>query len=427
LWTLHESISTADMSMIRRIAAYILLTSVYGLTYLLALLGSIIPRWRWKATGRIMVTGTFHNPGWYMSHVIPLSRSGVKEVILVIDEPQLPLDKVRFVCPPRWVSRLVSRAGAKVIWMIIAGFRYRPDLYMGYHVAPGACTALVAGKLLGRPSCCQMTAGPVEIIGGGFEAIESVGGALGRPSKLIERMALAVVRLFDLIVVRGRRGKEYIESQDMKGSVAIITGSVNGRLQPAEDDREIHLVFVGRLSPVKQVHQFIAIVDAVCRIVPSVRAAIVGDGPLMANLRAYAEELGLTDNIEFLGKRNSAEAILARSKIFVLTSKSEGLSIAMAEAMAAGVVPVVANVGELGDLVVDGVNGYLIEPNDISEHAKKVTSLLQDHALWAQYSRKAIEAARTHCDIEIISKKWRQHLRDAVSKSSGCPVQDVWN
>jgi glycosyltransferase involved in cell wall biosynthesis len=422
-----QSNTPDGISMIRRVAAFILLTSVYSITYLVALLGSIIPRRRWKPTGRIMVTGTFHHSNWYLSHIAPLARSGLKEVILVIDEPQMPLDKVRFVCPPRWVSRLVSRAGAKAIWMIFAGLRYKPDLYMGFHLAPGACSALVAGRLLGRPSCYQMTGGPIVIIGGGFGAIESVGGVLGRPSKLIERMALAVVRLFDLIVVRGRGAKKYIEAQDIKGSVAIITGSVNGHLQLPQEEREIHLVFVGRLSPVKQVHQFIAIVDAVCRIVPSVRATIVGDGPLMANLRAYAEELGLTDNIEFLGKRNSAEAILARSKIFVLTSKSEGLSIAMAEAMAAGVVPVVADVGELGDLVADGVNGYLIEPNNIGEHARKVTSLLQDPALWAQYSRKAIEAAREHCDIEVISKKWRQHLRDAVSKSSGCPVQDVWN
>jgi len=205
-----------------------LLTSVYGFTWLVAVLSGVIPRRPWKPTGRIMVTGTFHNPGWYMSHVIPLSRSGVKEVILVVDEPQLPLERVRFVCPPKWVSRLLSRAGAKAIWMILAGLRYRPDLYMGYHIAPGACSALVAGKLLGRPSCYQMVAGPVEVMGGGVDAIESMGAILGRPSKLIETTALAVVRLFDLIVVRGSRAKEYLEAQDVKGSIALITGSVNG-------------------------------------------------------------------------------------------------------------------------------------------------------------------------------------------------------
>jgi len=415
------------MNIVRKAAAYILLISVYGFTYLAALLGSIIPRRPWKPTGRIMVTGTFFNPNWYLSHVTPLSRSGVKEVILVVDEPQLPLEKVRFVCPPSWVSRLLSRAGAKAIWMIIAGLRYRPDLYMGYYLAPGACSALVAGKLLGRPSCYQMTGGPVEIIGGGFATVESIEAALGRPSRLIEMMAVKVVRQFELVVVRGNRAKEFLVSKGIRQSVAIITGSVNSCLQLQQNNRDIHLIFVGRLTLIKQIHQFIAIVDAISRVMPSVRAAIVGDGPLMVELKSKAGRLGLTDNIEFYGKIKDVEKILAHSRIFLLTSKSEGMSIAMAEAMSAGVVPVVADVGELSDLVIDGVNGYLIEPNNINEYAVKCMSLLQDHALWTQHSRKAVEAARKHCDIEVISEKWRQHLRDAVSQASDHCPKDVLN
>ncbi|HUU17722.1 MAG TPA: glycosyltransferase [Sedimentisphaerales bacterium] len=415
------------MSIIRKAAAHILLISVYGFTYIVALLGSIIPRRPWRPTGRIMVTGTFHNPNWYLSHVTPLSRSGINEVILVVDEPQLPLERVSFVCPPRWISRLLSRAGAKAIWMIIAGIRYRPDLYMGYHIAPGACSALVAGKLLGRPSCYQMTGGPVEIIGGGFGAIESVGNSLGRPSKLIETLALAVVRLFDLIVVRGGRAKKYLESQNIKGIIAIITGSVNGHLKSPRADRGIHSVFVGRLVPIKQVEQFITIVEAVAHRIPSVRAAIVGDGPLLENMKAKTSRLGLTDNIEFLGKQKDVKAVLDCSKTFVLTSKSEGLSIAMIEAMTSGVVPVVADVGELRDLVTNGVNGYLVEPNRIDEYTKKVISLLQDPALWEKYSLRAIEAAKIHCDVATVSKKWQQNLQNVVSKASGVNTQKAIN
>ena len=410
----------------QKAAAYILLTSVYSFTYLVAFLGSIIPRRRWTPTGRIIVTGTFHNPNWYLSHVTPLARSGVKEVILVVDDPQLPLERVRFVCPPRWVVRLLSRAGAKAIWMIIAGFRYRPDLYMGYHLAPGACSALLAGKLLGRPSCYQMTAGPVEIIGGGFKSPEGVSNALGH-SRLIEKMALAVVRLFDLVVVRGNKAREYAGAQNTKGTVAIITGSIQRCRHLHQADRQIHLVFVGRLSPAKQVNQFIEIVDAVKRVMPNVRAAIVGEGPIMGELQDYSKQLELTDNIEFLGKRKHVEAILGRSKVFMLNSQSEGLSIALIESMAAGAVPVVADVGELGDLVIDGVNGYLIEPNNIHEYTKKALALLQDQALWEICSSRAIEAARSLCDIEVVSEKWRQHLREVISQASGHCLQEVMN
>ena len=118
---------------------------------------------------------------------------------------------------------------------------------------------------------------------------------------------------------------------------------------------------------------------------------------------------------------------MASSKVFVMTSKTEGMSIAMAEAMACGVVPVVADVGELGDLVTDNVNGYLVKPNNIDEYAKKVISLLQDQVLWEKYSNRAIEVARSYCDVKIITKKWHQNLNDVVYQASGHVIQEVVN
>lgn len=413
------------MSVIRRTTAYFIIVSVYGFTYLVALLGSLIPHRRWKPNGRIMVTGTFHNPGWYLSHVAPLARSGVKEVILVIDDPQSPLEKVRFVCPPKWLARLISRAGAKAVWMIVAGLHYRPDLYMGYHIAPGACTALVAGKLLGRPACYQMTAGPVEIIGGGIGAVESIGAMLGRHSKIIESMALALLKQFDLVVVRGRKAEEFLVAHNIKGNKAIITGSIETRRKTRQIDRDIHLVFVGRLAPIKQVDQFIAIVKSVSCVIPSVKAAVVGDGPLMDDMKAEVECLGLSGNIQFHGKTKEVESILSRSKVFVLTSESEGLSIAMAEAMASGVVPVVADVGELSDLVVDGVNGYLIEPNNVNAYTEKIIPLLREPAFWTRHSHAAIGAATANCGLDVVTKKWRQDLREIIARHAGVCTEEI--
>jgi hypothetical protein len=414
------------MSTIRRAAAYILLVSVYGFTWLMAVVGGLIPHRAWKPTGRIMVAGTFHNPNWYLSHVTPLVHSGATEVILVVDKPQLPLAGVTFVCWPRWVSTLLSRAGARGVWVILTGLRYRPDLYMGYHLGPGACTMLMAGKLMGRPTCYQMTGGPVEIIGGG-DATEGIGAPLRRPSRIIEMLALAVVRLFDLVVVRGSKARDFLTAHGIEKSVAVITGSVQNCLAPAGNGRDIHLVFIGRLSPIKQVDQFIKIVDVVRRDIPDIHASIIGEGPLGPSLQAHVEEAGLARNIEFLGKRKDIESFLTRSKVFILTSKSEGLSIAMAEAMRAGVVPVVADVGDLGDLVIDGVNGYLVEPGNIGEYATKVLSLLRNDPIWAQFSHSAIGAAKEHCDLDVVSQKWQHHLQGVISHATGCCPHEVLN
>ncbi|MEE9168292.1 MAG: glycosyltransferase family 4 protein, partial [bacterium] len=112
------------------------------------------------------------------------------------------------------------------------------------------------------------------------------------------------------------------------------------------------------------------------------------------------------------------------SRIFVLTSKSEGLSIAMAEAMAAGTVPVVADVGDLGDLVKNGVNGYLIEPNRIDEYAEKIVQLLQDPAMLEKHSIRAAEVAKKRCGVAVISRKWRQELQNIVLQASALNMME---
>ena len=412
---------------IKRVAIYILLVSIYGFSWFIAILARILPHRRWKPTGRIIVTGTFFNPNWYLSHINPLARSGVKEVILVVDEPYLPMDNVRFVCWPRWMSKLLSRQLARAIWLLAAGIRYKPDFYMGYSLGPGACTALIAGKLMGRPTCYQMTGGPVEIIGGGFDTVEGFGAPLGQPSRFIEKLAIKVVKQFSLVVVRGTKAKEFLIEKKINKSVAIITGSVNSSEKIESNNRDIDLVFVGRISTIKQVPQFIEIIANISKTIPDVKAAVIGEGHLLNEMKEYTIKLGVGNNIEFLGKIGNIEEILLKSKIFILTSKSEGLSIALAEAMVAGVVPVVSDIGELSDLVIDGTNGYLIEPNNVNKHSEKVLSLLQNDTLWKSFSRKAIEDAKKLCDIEVVTEKWNKEIKKVVSNSSGYIKEDLQN
>jgi glycosyltransferase involved in cell wall biosynthesis len=365
-----------------------------------------------------LVTGTIFNPNWYLSHITPLVRSGLKEVILVIDEPQQPMEGVRFACPPKWLAKVISRAGAKAIWVFYAGIRYRPDLFMGYNLVAGGCTALAAGAVLGRPACYQMTGGYLVLSTVDVETYEPkpTGRLRQNMHRTIERLAVSVIRKFDLVVVRGNKARAFLAGYGIRKNVAIITGSVKD-VPAASAPREIDLVFVGRLNPIKQVDQFIRIVGEVSRSVPSVRAVIAGDGPLMTDMKAYANQLGVSSRIEFLGKREDVEKILTRSKVFVLTSKSEGMSIALAEAMAAGVVPVVADVGELGDLVWNGRNGFLIAPNDIDGYVTTTASLLQNQPQWAELSNKAAEMAREYCHLDAISQKWRRSIQDVMERT----------
>jgi glycosyltransferase involved in cell wall biosynthesis len=312
---------------------------------------------------------------------------------------------------------LVGRTVSKFASLLACGFYLRPDVFVGYHLFPGAISALIVARLLGRPACYQMTGGPFEVLGGGVYDENRLLAKLGRPSRLLESLAIAIVRQFDLVVVRGSGARVFLTDRDVRPP-AVITGSVTFPHSSSVVERAYDLVFVGRLVPIKQPLQFVEIVADLRRLLPGVRAVVVGDGPLLNATHKRAIALGLEQSIHFVGKTEDVESILTRSKIFVLTSRSEGLSIAMAEAMAAGVVPIVANVGDLGDLVTNGVTGYLVTPNNVLEFVQRAALLLQDSELWTRQSAAVTQAARRHASVDVVAAKWTQNLTRLVAVSA---------
>ena len=397
------------------------LTLVYALTVLVCRVTPASRRWGAGLPARIAVTGTFYNPGWFQAHMAPLIRSGVREVTVVSDRPLQELAGVCFSCPPPWLRHLTGRAVAKFVWLLVVAIRHRPDVFIGYHIFPGAVTALIAARLFKRPACYQMTGGPLEVLGGGWHAENPVMGALASPSPLIERLAIAVIRRFDLVVVRGSKAKAFLMDRGVD-RVAVITGSVITPIDVPAPAREYDLLFVGRLAAIKQPLQFVDTVARVRRRRPAVRAAVVGNGPLLDAARERAALLGIGESIEFLGHSDDIGGILARARLFILTSRSEGLSIAMAEAMAAGVVPIVADVGDLSDFVVDGVTGFLVTPNDVDEFSRRAALLLENEELWARQSQAAAAAAGQHAGLEAVTRKWALGLAELVPGHAHSPT-----
>ena len=365
-----------------------------------------------RPSGRMLVVGTFHNPNWLHSHIRPLARSGVGTVLLLCDRPVAPVRGVEVLCPPRGLQVLLTRAGAKFVWTLFCGWRYRPDLYMGYHIFPCAAIALAAARLFGRPACYQCTGGPLEIEGGGWLAENKALRALGRPSALIERLAAAVVREFDSVVVRGSGAAAHMRRIGFARHLGVITGSVEPDAAWREfQARSIDVAFVGRLTEYKRPDRFIAVVAAIAAALPAVRVAVVGDGPDAGALRQKVDALGLTDTVRFMGQRSDVYQQLAATRVFMLTSRSEGLSIAMLEAMAAGAVPVVADVGDLRDAIQPGVNGFLVDQDDIAGYATAAIRLLTHENEWCALSHHARHSALATSGTGAIAQQWQRHLR----------------
>jgi glycosyltransferase involved in cell wall biosynthesis len=394
------------------IAARITLGLIYSLTLLLCRLSPRARRWPTGFPSCAAVTGTFYNLGWFRAHMVPLVRSGLHRVIVVSDRPVQDLPDLRTSCPPRWLMSVSGRALAKFIWLMITAIRYQPDLFIGFHIFPGAVGALIAARLFRRPACYQMTGGPVEVLGGGWRAENPLMARLARPSPLVEHLVIAVIRQFDLVVVRGTKAQAFLARHGIRESVAVITGSIAQPAKATKVEPLYDLVFIGRLTEIKRPLMFIELAARVKRQFPSLRSAVVGSGPLLLAMRDRVGELGIYDSIEFCGQREDVSDIIARSKVFVLTSRSEGFSIAMAEAMDAGAVPVVADVGELSDLVVNGENGYVVSPDDLEEYVERILLLLRDSSVFDRLSTCAARTARSRAGVDVVAGHWADHLVD---------------
>jgi glycosyltransferase involved in cell wall biosynthesis len=377
---------------------------------------SLRPR-PWRPNGCVVAVGTFYSRNWLVAHAAPLSRCGIEKLVVVADRPLGPFERVSFACPPAWLSRLIGRALAKLVWLLRVGLRERPDLFIGYYVMPSGVAALLAARLFGRSACYQMTGGPLEIVGGGWATENSLQKALGGPSLFIERLARRLVAAFDLVVVRGPRARDFVADCGASGRIAIIPGSVDADRLSSTLAREHDLIYVGRLTAMKRPLQFLDVVAGVREAIPGVRAVLVGDGPMMAAVRARVAKLGLTGQVELRGHTEEVEPLLRRSRVFVLTSESEGLPIAVAEAMAAGVVPVVSEVGELAELVQDGENGYLVPVGDVPAFIVRSVRLLSDAPLWAKCSQAAAAAARRSNHVEVVAGLWAEAIPGAVARA----------
>jgi glycosyltransferase involved in cell wall biosynthesis len=149
-------------------------------------------------------------------------------------------------------------------------------------------------------------------------------------------------------------------------------------------DRELGLedpvvTVVGRLVPVKGVEQVVRAAALLVDAVPSARLLVVGDGPQRAALERLAGDEGVAAAVRFTGVRQDAAALIARSTVVVLASRSEGVPLVALEAMAAGVPVVAPRVGGMEDLLSTGA-GVLMEDTTPTAIAAAVLPLLASEA-----------------------------------------------
>ena len=174
------------------------------------------------------------------------------------------------------------------------------------------------------------------------------------------------------------------------------------QLHIGEDERVI--IFVGTLVPGKGVRYLIEAMGIIKEKQPETRLLIIGDGKERDSLEASVKRLNLEGWVTFAGRINNAKVpeYLAASDIFILPSLSEGFPNVIAEAMAAGLPVVTTNVRGLSEIVTDGRNGFLVEPENPAQLAERILFVLSDDVLRKKMSASNMAWAEQHTWEKVV-------------------------
>jgi len=166
---------------------------------------------------------------------------------------------------------------------------------------------------------------------------------------------------------------------------------------------------VSRLAPEKNVALFLTAAQALARTRPDVKFLVVGDGPERASLQAQFQDA----NIAFVGQRADVPRLLQICDVFVLASNTEGFSVALVEAMAAGRAIVATDVGGAREALADGACGRLVPPRNVAALTDALQELLRDET-----ARDALgERARARAQQRFTRAQQARQMQNVLERA----------
>jgi N-acetyl-alpha-D-glucosaminyl L-malate synthase BshA len=175
------------------------------------------------------------------------------------------------------------------------------------------------------------------------------------------------------------------------------------------------LVHTSNFRTVKRTDDVIRIFAKIVKQIPA-KLLMVGDGIERPDSEQLCRDLGVGDDVRFLGKQDAIEEILSVADLFIMPSQSESFGLAALEAMACKVPVISSNAGGLPELNVDGVTGFLKNVGDVDGMAEKAIYILEDEARLATFKENALSRAKEF-ELSNIVPIYESFYAEVIEKS----------
>lgn len=202
-----------------------------------------------------------------------------------------------------------------------------------------------------------------------------------------------VVQSSDRLIAVSRSVLTYAIA-DLKASgsktVLIPNGVDTSVYRPSTKKPESpRITYIGRLVANKGPQYLVRAAPDIVRTHPEVRVQIVGEGPLKNMLMRQVESRGIEDHVQFLGNVRDVLPILQETTIFVRPSLTEGMSLAVLEAMACGLPVIASGVEGNAEIIDDQKTGFLVPPANSKSLVEAIVHLLNDRETAHETGRNA--------------------------------------
>ncbi|MFO0904071.1 MAG: glycosyltransferase [Pirellulales bacterium] len=175
-------------------------------------------------------------------------------------------------------------------------------------------------------------------------------------------------------------------------------------------------ILVARMVPEKDLPTLLAAVELVVQREPTFQLRLVGDGPALAAARARAARGAWGRHLEFLGERSDVADLLADSSLFVLSSRTEGISLTLLEAMASGLPVVATRVGGNTEVVDDESTGLLVPVAHPALLADAIVRLWRSPSVATDMGAAGRRRVETHFDVKGMIRQYESLYREVVDQ-----------
>ena len=193
--------------------------------------------------------------------------------------------------------------------------------------------------------------------------------------------------------------------------------SLRGSLGIAED--RFVIGSVGRLNEVKRQDLLIEALATLRSRYPKLVLLLVGDGPERQNLEVLAKELGVADHVVFAGYQWAPQKFLACMNLFALSSRLEGLPLAMLEAWAAGLPVVSSDVGGIPKVLRHGVNGLMFPSGNVPKLAEAIEQLLTSPDTAKALGEAGRATVLESYTLDRMAEQYERYYREIMALKGG--------